>query len=189
MKTDRLVTLILLLLTAALLLLPLVSWIASLAGTDVRNLLSGEGLRWMFLHGGSLPFGYLTSLTIITVITIGAYSYVGLPEARYTTTSFRLTLLLATLFDILLLLALFHPRSPLISLTGRLFPSPFFYGFPFALCIGLLLTSLFYGILARRLTTASALVTFMTTGLQRYPRIIILVMIATALYHTLQYIL
>ena len=90
--------------------------------------------------------------------------------------------------DILLLLAAFHPHSPLISLTGSLYPSPFLHGLPFVVCFGLMLVAYVYGVLTRRITSLSSFRHFLGYGYERYGALMVLSMLLSFIFHCSRYV-
>jgi aminobenzoyl-glutamate transport protein len=169
--------------------LPFVSWILSAVGQPVNSLLSDDGLRWFFIH---LPEQFVNYYVIVAISVIWAFA--GLEYVHWgDTESVRraplvVCLVLALFMDVLLLFAAFHPHSPLISLTGSLYPSPFLHGLPFVLCFGLMLVAYVYGVLTRRITSLSAFKSFLSYGYERYGGLMVLSMLLSLIFHCYLYI-
>ena len=188
MKTDRFRRVLLTIVLVATLLLPMVSWLLSLTGLHVRSLFSDDGLRWLFLHGASSMFGYATQVAFFALQAIGAMRFVRLDGSEYRRFAFLMTLLVAAVFDALLLIAIFHPRSPLVSLTGSLMPSPFLHGLPFALSVGLIICSLVYGLITRRIRHLPSFVAFLCAGMRQFPGELLFVMLLSHLWYAIRFI-
>lgn len=187
MKIKRLFTIVFGLSLVALLMLPPLMWVLSLTGLPVRSLFSDAGLRWLFLYGADVMFSRATCITFYAIVTYGVMRYVRLDGTPLRHWPFFFSLLLAAVFDALLLLAVFHPQSPLVSLSGHLVPSPFLHGFPYALCVGLILVALFYGLLVRRITGVISLVGALSFGLRRHVPLLLLVMFISYLYSAIRW--
>ncbi|MBR3513741.1 MAG: AbgT family transporter [Bacteroidaceae bacterium] len=179
---------------AALLLLivftVLGSWLLSVLGLDVPNMLSSEGLRWLFRWPESRGFGMRCQCVVAAAVGVGALLRSGLcqdalnlfrgwhlwgavpGEVRPVTLRQRRALWLALLtcvlaFGLLALLFLL-PASPLRSATGRLWPSPFLSGLIQAVVLGLIVTGAVYGATSRHLRTLPDFISLSYHGLQRY---------------------
>ncbi len=169
--------------------LPFVSWILSAIGQPVDSLLSDDGLRWLFIHLPEPLANYYVLLGVCAFSALAALEYVRWGQATPPQRSALLvSLSLALLIDILLLLAAFHPRSPLISLTGSLCPSPFLHGLPFVLCFGLMLVAYVYGALTRQITGLVSLSEFLCAGFHRYGAWMVLLMILSFDVYCLRYV-
>ncbi|MCR4920132.1 MAG: hypothetical protein K5945_00290 [Bacteroidaceae bacterium] len=169
-------------------ILPFASWILSLLGLPVRSMFSDEGLRWLFLHGAESMFSYGAMACTACLVALGSVEYSGMDGSEYRRTPFLVSLFFAAIIDALLLLAMLHPHSPLISLTGSLWPSPFLHGLPFALCIGLQFVALIYALQMRRVNDLHSFVEFLVAGLVRYAPWIVFVMLTSFVWNGLRYI-
>ena len=169
--------------------LPFASWLLGLLGLPLRSMFSDEGLRWLFLHGGESMFSYGAMVCAACFVALGSMVYSGIDGSDYRRTPFLVSLFFAAIIDALLLLAMLHPHSPLISLTGSLWPSPFLHGLPFALCIGLQLVALIYGLQVRRVHDLHSFVEFLCAGLVRYAPWIVFVVLCSFVWNGLKYVL
>lgn len=68
------------LIIAHLLVIPL-SWILNVMGVEVRSMLSGESVRWCFMHVAVGFTSRLTQLVIMLAMMVGAMSASGLQQA------------------------------------------------------------------------------------------------------------
>lgn len=168
--------------------LPFVSWILSAVGLPVGSLLSDDGLRWLFIH---MPEQFANYYVIVSVMAISAYASLEYVHWGETESIYRTPLVvcfvLALFMDVLLLLAAFHPHSPLISLTGRLNPSPFLHGLPFVLCFGLMFVAYVYGVLTHRITSVSTFRAFLSSGFERYGALMVLSMLLSFIFFCIRY--
>lgn len=169
--------------------LPFVSWILSALGQPVNSLLSDDGLRWFFIHLPGQFINYYVTVAISVISAFASLEYVhwGSTES-VRRTPLVICLVLALVMDILLLLAAFHPHSPLISLTGSLYPSPFLHGLPFVVCFGLMLVAYVYGVLTRRITSLSSFRHFLGYGYERYGALMVLSMLLSFIFHCSRYV-
>ena len=171
------------------LILPFASWLLNLMGLPLRSMFSDEGLRWFFLHGLESMCSYPAAVCLACLAALGSMMYVGLDGNLYRRTPFLVSLAFAAIIDCLLLLAMLHPHSPLISLTGSLWPSPFLHGLPFAVCIGLLCVALLYGLLVRRICDLQTFVAFLCAGPVRYAPWMVCVILCSFVWNALRYLL
>jgi len=117
------------LMSAQVLLMP-VSWLLSAAYPDsgIRSLLSGEGLRWFMGGYADLLSTPLLVCLLLLSMAWGCLRLSGLLSPR---ASFRegralmLTLLVLLVCMLVVVLLAFIPHAVLLSVTGRLWPSPF----------------------------------------------------------------
>ncbi|MBQ3991704.1 MAG: hypothetical protein II645_00960 [Bacteroidaceae bacterium] len=169
-------------------IVPFVSWVLQALGFPVRSLLSDDGVRWFFQHGAESLFGYGVLVGIFALCAFACLRFVGMGES-VRRGPLIVCLLFAASLDTLLLLAAFHPRSPLISLTGSLWPSPLAHGLPFALCLGLILVALLYGVLVRAIRDTSTFARFLCSGYTRYAVWMVLLMICAFIFQCLKFVL
>jgi aminobenzoyl-glutamate transport protein len=190
MKTKRpLVGLLLAVTLLVAIALPFVSWILSALGQPVGSLLSDDGLRWLFIHLPDPFFNYWVLVALCAFSSLASLQYVRWGQSESPQHSaLMVSFALALFIDILLLLAAFHSRSPLISLSGRLYPSPFFHGLPFVVCFGLMLVAYVYGVLTHRITNLSSFSDFLSSGFRLYGDWMVLVMLLSFIFHCLRYI-
>lgn len=160
---------------AFMLLAALGSWVASVLGFSVNNLLSDEGLRWLLQHGGSSLSGKPMTLGLLLCIAWGSC-----PHWTNRPALFRMALHLAWLWAGILLFALW-PSSPLRGLGGQVFPSPFSHSLPALLCLSIV------GVNACLQPSQAG--QLLTRGLRRYAIYIIFALLLGFLYDEIRYIL
>ena len=170
--------------------LPFFSWILAALGLPVDNMLSDDGLRWFFLHMPEPIMNYYVMVIILSLSALGCMQYVRFGEEdRSSRLNLAVCFGLAFLIDVLLLLAAFHPRSPLISLTGRLVPSPLLHGLPFILCIGIILVAFVWGLLTRQLTSHTSYRQFLSEGFRRYGSLMVAAMLVSFIWYCIRYVM
>ncbi len=113
-------------------LLAVASWIASAMGMAVNNLFSGQGLRWLLLHG--LQDGAMAYWPHFILFMFVSGSY---PVNWNRETCRRYLLRLLPVLACFVLLA-FWVDSPLRGIGGGLFPSPLGHAGFVVMCLCLL---------------------------------------------------
>lgn len=179
----------LLLLLALSALLPLASWFAEAFGMPVHSLLSAEGLRWLFTDALSAAFSLPVQQFILALMAWGSVREVLVRRPLRA----RLACV-ATLFLALLLVGLFvwlavADSSPLLSVTGMLWPySPFLRGLPQAVSLSLWLLALVFARVSGIASTLAQCTHLATAGLQRYPLCVLASLIFSFDYYALLFI-
>lgn len=191
MRTDRSTAgwVLSLLACVAVCLLP-ASWLLSAFGMPCRSLISDEGLRWLFHHLPGLATTPLTACTLIYAMAAGALQ-LCIRIHRQGTQPFALltTLAAALLLFSLLGLATLMPQSPLLGITGGLWPSPLMHGLPFVCGLSLLALSLVYAAAAGRLATPRQFARWLTLGIHRHAAWIVASMLISFIHGILHYML
>lgn len=151
---------VLALLCVSALLLGLFSWLAHAAGYSVNSLLSGEGMRKLFLreNGTNCMADGMRGLLLL-LLALGAWQYSGLGEAcaRWRTLTLRQRRALLSAGTVLAVgcalcvLSPLFPGFPLLSITGQLFPSPFSQGLPVMLVLVVMGAAAVYGSVSKHL--------------------------------------
>ena len=167
------------------------SWLLSVAGFDVPNLLSAEGIRWMFRlrpdEAMVTRFEVLVSLVVVAgaVLKSGLFNHLHelvpssqrdaqrLPTLRQRR-ALWLSLITAVSAISLLLLFVCLPDSPLRSATGRLWPSPFLHGLLQTVVVILVATCAVYGATSRHLRTLSDFAALFYHGIQRFAPLLLI---------------
>lgn len=159
----------------------LFSWLADAAGYPVNSLLSAEGLRICFFEADFFVFSSGTFRLLLLLVSVGAVQHSGLwsavcnrflPGQRRSSATLRqrralflsggALLVFVSVWLVLLLL----PHSPLLSITGRFFPSPFSRGLPLLLTAGTVLASAVYGSTSNRLRDWVGMVQLFYVGIR-----------------------
>ena len=148
----------------ALLLLALFTWTASIYGLDVVNLLSADGIRWMFsnvtenITRSPLPILLLTLMALSALDGSGLlYALRGKPNAKQKNAliiSLVILLLSAGVIACMILL----PGALLLNPLGTFSHSPFTRGIPTVSLIIVIITADIYGYTSGRLLTVADVV-------------------------------
>lgn len=190
-----------LLLTFIQTVLALLSWIANTvdAGVSVRSLLAADGVRWFFntftANVTSAPLAWLVLLSIAwgAVRASGLHSALSSRKA-FRTLSYRSRHALASAFAVVLLMLLcvillaFIPHALLLSVTGGLFPSPFFNSLVPAAAFIMTSSSIVYGLQSGKLTSLNDVFRCLYYGLHIGAPLFPLYIMAIELYHSVRFV-
>lgn len=178
-----------LLASVAVCLLP-ASWMLSAFGVPCRSLISDEGLRWLFHHMAELTATPLTACTLVYATAAGALRLCMRVHARGKHPMALATTLAAALALVALLgLAALLPQSPLLGITGHLWPSPLLHGLPFVGGLALLALALTYAATAGCLTSARQMALWLTLGIRRHAAWAVVAMLLSFIHGVLHYML
>ncbi len=165
------------------------SWAASVLGYDNGNLLSEEGIRWMFRWWTSAWLLRDAVTVAALLMAVGALQNCGLNMCRRHLWS----LAVAGMSELAMLMPLYllvmRPEAPLQSITGQLLSSPFLIGIVFAIALIVLAGSMLYGLLSGYLRSWEACANLFSAGLQRYAAWVVVWLMGEQLYHLLAYII
>ena len=141
-----------------------VSWLGSAAGLAWENLLSVQGLRWYCFHAQDMLCTPVLSYVIPVVVLVGALERSGIWNVfreRMSVGRFQLTyrqrraLAMSGVFFCLfmgaVILSVTGPVPILLSITGEMYPSPFFVALCQSVPVGLTLSALAYASLGGHL--------------------------------------
>ena len=147
-----------------ILLLALFTWAGSVYGLEVVNLLSAEGIRWMFssvvpnITRSPLP------ILLLTLMALSALDGSGMLDAvrGHTNSKEKNAMVIALLFLTLSAVAIASmtllPGAPLLNPLGTLSHSPFTRGLPAVALIIVIITADIYGYTSGRLLTVADVV-------------------------------
>lgn len=171
--SRRLATVTGFLLICCIVLTILVAWIGAALGYDVGNVLSAEGLRWLFVHAVD-DTHHAIPLILLSLMALGTLPESGLladlqnltyRQERRTTV---ITILALLLLVILMFMGALMPFSPLLGSTGHLWPSPFMKGFYPVGCFGVILLSVLHAYRSGRMKQLPHLFRFLSHALARH---------------------
>lgn len=148
-------------LLAAILMLAIFSWLASMYGWIVHNVLSADGLRWaaasVLGNFRQVPFAemlmVLVALSFLTESGLLKAFHVGITLKQRRALQFSVLVLIISLVAIAA--AVFMPSSVLLSSFGRFAGSPIAAGLPALMLLVVVLVSITFGFLSGRFLTAS----------------------------------
>lgn len=202
MKTNqltRLTSLVVVALAIAQLLLFLLSWliVAARPDTPMRSLLSSEGIRWFFgsfvYNVSTPPLAWLVLLAMAMGAVEGSMIMKIWHRGRKTWTyrqtfAFRIVLLLAFFFFILVTLLAFVPHAPLLSATGSLAHSPFSHSLIPILAGAIVVTAITFGLLTGAMRNMEDVVSAMARGISRCSWFILCFIFASELFYSIAYV-
>lgn len=180
-------------------LLILVSWIVNVAVPDmgVRSLLSGEGLR-------VLLSGYISELSadglglmVLLAVSGGAVVRSGFFRALYHRSSldfrhrFALQMCYAEVLIavVAVLVMVFIPHSPMLSVTGHYYPGPLLHGLYSCFTVILLVVSYTYAGFGGDINSYDQASDIVTYGLRHMAWIFVLYLIIVELYSSIKFTL
>lgn len=183
-----------LMLFALQLLLMLGSWVISAAFplSDIRSLLSGEGLRWLM---GSFADILAKPLLVYLLLLAMAYGMVHRSQLLALRKGYRenrarwMTLLLLLLYIGVLLSLTMVPHAVLLSATGDLWPSPFSRSLIPLIAFGIIVLSAFYGLMAETFTAVHDIYDALLFGLRSAAPVFLFYVLCAQLYESLLFIL
>lgn len=178
------------------------SWLLSVVGEPVRNLLSPEGIRWIFSNASISFLNEEFSYCLQFVLIAGAFRASGLtralgsllhwPGCVSATYRQRRALVFcgvgALVYVGILFLLVFLPHAVLLSATGYLFPSPFSEGLVWATTTGGMMIALVYGTMSNTLRTFQEVIHIFYAGLEYYAVWVVVALLAAEFYAALNYV-
>ncbi len=202
MKTNRLTrpaSLVVAALALAQLLLFLLSWliVAARPDTPMRSLLSNEGIRWFF---GSFvdnvstpPLAWLVLLAMAIGAVEGSMILKVWREGRKSWTyrqtfAFRIVLLLAVIFLLMVTLLAFIPHAPLLSATGSLAHSPFSHSLVSLIAGAISVAAITFGLLTAAMRSVEDVVSAMARGISQCSWLILCFIFASELFYSIAYV-
>lgn len=137
-----------------------------------------ELLRYLWLHGTERAASELLVYTILFVVAVGSVIRSRLLVLR-DWDGLVAAIVVAVISNVLLFLSAVIPSSPLLGVTGRVFPSPWSHGLFQCLCIECIMVSLVFGIVAGTLHSRRDILELFTYGIVRWPWAILLAMLVS----------
>lgn len=134
-----------------------------------------ELLRYLWLHGTERAASEMLVYVILFVVAVGSVIRSKLLIVR-NMDGLMAAAVVAVISNVLLLLSALIPSSPLLGVTGRLFPSPWSHGLFQSLCIECIMVSFVFGIVSGTLHSMRDMLELITYGIARWPWAILLAM-------------
>lgn len=134
-----------------------------------------ELLRYLWLHGTERAASEMLVYVILFVVAVGSVIRSKLLVVR-NMDGLMAAAVVAVISNVLLLLSALIPSSPLLGVTGRLFPSPWSHGLFQSLCIESIMVSFVFGIVSGTLHSMRDMLELITYGIARWPWAILLAM-------------
>ena len=198
---KRLVAHITLALLLAQVALMLVSWLLSASMTGgVRSLLSSEGIRWFIGQYVDILASPVLVWLLLLSLAWGCLSGCGLSDRfhkdrrstlflRYREqAALRFSLIVLTLYVVVILSLTMIPHAILLSSTGRLFPSAFSRALVPILSLGIILFSATYGWIGGVFKSLSDVIDSLSLGIGRAAPLFILYILFVQLYESLRFV-
>lgn len=178
---------------ALLLLVPLTAWLLSVLNFDVVNLVSEEGIRWLFSHGGKALLSYQLTMVVFLLSAVGVLQESGLAKdiasKHLHKRAFYVSSAFFSICFILLLLPTVIPQNALLGVTGSLLPSPWMMGFPLALCLNVIVSGIIYASIKGTLNGFMDIPRMITIGISKYSIWIVDVMMITLIVRLIKFCL
>ena len=134
-----------------------------------------ELLRYLWLHGTERAASEMLVYVILFVVAVGSVIRSKLLVVR-NMDGLMAAAVVAVISNVLLLLSALIPSSPLLGVTGRLFPSPWSHGLFQSMCIECIMVSFVFGIVSGTLHSMRDMLELITYGIARWPWAILLAM-------------
>lgn len=134
-----------------------------------------ELLRYLWLHGTERAASELLIYTILLLMAIGSVIRSKLLVVR-DTDGLVAAIVVAVISNVMLIVSALMPSSPLLGVTGKVFPSPWSHGLFQSLCIECVIVSFVFGIVSGTLHSRRDVLELITYGIARWPWAILLAM-------------
>lgn len=136
-----------------------------------------ELLRYLWLHGTERAASELLVYVILLIMALGTVKRSRILTVR-DTDGLVAAAVVAVIVNVLLLVSAIIPSSPLLGVTGRVFPSPWSHGLFQSLCIECIGVCFVFGLVSGTLRSMRDIMELLTYGISRWPWAILLAMLA-----------
>lgn len=184
------------LLLLLLVLVPVASWVLGALDMPIHNVLCAEGYRWVWLHATDcLAPPYIIPVIALFVMlgSVRASGLLNVLRRKRRTVNEKLGLLASSVTFALLfsafLVPVFKVESAMRSVTGHLFPSPWFSCAPYTLSTIVFITMMTYAVLAKKESFYLLVGQLLSAGVSRYGLWIINLSLLNFLIEIIKYIL
>ena len=137
-----------------------------------------ELLRYLWLHGTDRAASELLVYTILLLMALG-----GVLRSRFLVVRVIdgqiAAVVVAVIANALLLFSAIVPSSPLLGVTGKVFPSPWSHGLFQSLCIECIIVCFVFGVVSGTLHSRRDMLELLTYGIARWPWAILLAMLVS----------
>ncbi len=137
-----------------------------------------ELLRYLWLHGTECAASELLVYTILLLSAIGSVLRSRILVVR-DQDGMVAAIVVAIITNAVLLAAALLPGSPLLGVTGSVFPSPWSNGLFQSLCIECILVSFVFGLVSGTIHSGRDALELVTHGISRWPWAILLAMVVS----------
>lgn len=143
-----------------------------------------ELLRYLWLHGTECAASELLVYVILLLAAIGSVLRSRILEV-HDQDGMVAAIVVAVITNAVLLAAAMLPGSPLLGVTGRVFPSPWSNGLFQSLCVECILVSFVFGLVSGTLHSGRDVLELVTYGIARWPWAILLAMVVSFFVNSL----
>ncbi len=175
------------------------SWVASILvpDSDMRSLLTGEGIRWFVAQFTQGLFAPVPLWIIVWSMAVGCASSSGIVRAvvrRHSPLLYRerAALCFATAIVVVFVAAMalltIPPQAVLLNATGGLFPSPFSSAIVPATALCVCAASVVYGFTAGSLQTLTSIYISLVKGMQKGAPLLLLYILLIQIYYSLTFV-
>ena len=186
MKVRQLLPYAALTLVVAQLLLLVVSWLLSATlASEVRSLISSEGIRWFFGHFTSMLCSPLLAWMLLMAIAWGCLQRSLLFRERVALR--QCAIILAVLLAVVVLLTAV-PHAVLLSASGRLFPSAFSASLIAIVCFFVVVLSLTYALLAGVARSMADVFELLVCGIRQCAPLFVIYILFIQFYESLRFV-
>ncbi len=140
-----------------------------------------ELLRYLWMHGTECMASELLVYTIMLLVAVGSVMRSRILRVR-DLDGMVAAIVVAFVFNSMLLAAALLPASPLLGVTGRIYPSPWASGLFVSLCLECILVSLVFGLVSGTVHSWRGALELVTHGISRWPWAILLAMIVSFIF-------
>ncbi len=175
------------------------SWVASILvpDSDMRSLLTGEGIRWFVAQFTQGLFAPVPLWIIVWSMAVGCASSSGIVRAvvrRHSPLLYRerTALCFATAIVVVFVAAMalltIPPQAVLLNATGGLFPSPFSSAIVPATALCVCAASVVYGFTSGSLQTLTSIYISLVKGMQKGAPLLLLYILLIQIYYSLTFV-
>ena len=137
-----------------------------------------ELLRYIWLHGTERAASELLVYVILLIMAVGSVKRSRILSVK-DTDGLVAAAVVAVIANILLLVSAIIPSSPLLGVTGKVFPSPWSHGLFQSLCIECIVVCFVFGLISGTLRSVRDIMELLTYGISRWPWAILLAMLVS----------
>lgn len=137
-----------------------------------------ELLRYLWLHGTERAASELLVYTVLLLVAAGSLLRCRIFAVR-DADALVAAACVAVVCNVLLLLSALVPGSPLLGVTGRVFPSPWSHGLFQSLCVECVAVSFVFGVVAGTLHSLRDVLSLVTFGIARWPWTVLLALLVS----------
>lgn len=143
-----------------------------------------ELLRYLWLHGTECAASELLVYTILLLTAIGSVLRSRILSVR-DQDGIVAAIVVALISNAVLVATALLPGSPLLGVTGRIFPSPWSNGLFQSLCMECILVSFVFGMVSGTVHSGRDALELITYGIARWPWAILLAMVVSFFINSL----